>query len=290
MVGEIEVAREDASGRLEFSWANFRLPPFPQAAMRALQMVNDDDASMHQFSNLIASDPALSCEVLIIANSALLAQRHRVTSILQAVLLLGTRSLKGVCLTVAVRAYLGKQMRYPTLRAIWRHSLACALIAEQLADKSRIDKGAAYTGGVVHELGQFALAVLCPQQYAALLNSHCGPATSMLERERMLFGFDHLEAGRHLIEEWNLPVEFDAMLVLRDCARDAVDSWELHDVVHMGCRLADTAGFPAFPGCEVTPYAELMDEIPVRVRSLFHADVKRLAFDVGNKIHAIEAR
>jgi HD-like signal output (HDOD) protein len=289
MTSDVQIEQGEKSAAAGFSWAHFRFPPFPQSALRVLELVNDDNVSMHRFGDLIASDPALSCEVLIIANSALLAQRHRVTSILQAIVLLGTRTLKGVCLTVAVRAYLGKSMSYPSLRAIWRHSLACALIAEQLADPSVIDKGTAYTGGVLHEIGRFALAVLRPQEYAKLLETHCGSVGSILEGERMLFGFDHREAGQHLVTEWKLPAEFEAMLGPRDSAKRKGDRLQIQDLLHTSCQLADAAGFAAFPGCEVTPYAELLEAIPVRARSLFPADVKRLAFDIGSKISAIEA-
>ena len=180
MAVEMQAEQQAAGMAGDFQWANFRLPPFPETALRAMKLVNDNDASTQHFSELIAADPALSCEVLIIANSALLAQRHRVTSILQAILLLGTRTLKGVCLTVAVRAYLGTSMDSPMLRAIWRHSLACALIAEQLAGTSGMDQGVAYTGGVIHELGQFAMAVLRPKAYAALLETHASSAARIL--------------------------------------------------------------------------------------------------------------
>jgi HD-like signal output (HDOD) protein len=277
-----------SSAAAEIPWAHLRLPPFPEFALRALKLVNDEDASMRHLSDLICVDAALSCEVLIIANSALLAQRHRVSSILQASVLLGTNTLKGVCLTVAVRAYLGKSLSYPALRAVWRHSLASALIAEQLAGAASLDNGAAYTGGVVHEIGRFALAALRPKEYSALLEKHCGSAVSILESERNLFGFDSCQAGEHLIEEWNLPAQFLAMLHPATGIRHNGDRWQVPDLVHMSCRLADAAGFTIFPGCEVVPYTELLESIPVRERSLLNTDVTRLAFDIGSRIKAIE--
>jgi HD-like signal output (HDOD) protein len=283
-----DVQTKDEAAVAAIPWANFRFPPFPESALRALKLVNDDSASMRQLSDVISSDPALAVEVLIIANSALLAQRHRVTSILQATVLLGVRTLKGVCLTVAVRAYLGRSMSFPSLRAIWKHSLACALIAEQLADTASIDNGTAYTAGVLHEIGRFALAVLRPKEYAALLEDHVGPAGSLLDSERDLFGFDHHEAGQHLIAEWNLPPEFESILSLHDHQRPLSDFWSMQDLIHMCCRLADTAGFQVSPGCEATPYADLLEIIPARKRSLFPADVTRLAFDINRTISAIE--
>jgi hypothetical protein len=53
--------------------------------------------------------------------------------------------------------------------------------------------------------------------------------------------------------------------------------------------MADAAGFPAFAGCEVTPYPELLDELPVRERSLFHATLEPLAFEIAKKINAVES-
>jgi HD-like signal output (HDOD) protein len=281
--------RSKTSTAAGLPWAHLRLPPFPQTALRALELVNDENASMRHLSDLISADPALSCEVLIIANSALLAQRHRVTSIVQASVLLGTNTLKGVCLTVAVRAYLNGALKYPSLRGVWRHSLASALIAEQLAGAGALDKGTAYTGGVIHEIGRFGLAVLRPKEYSALLEKHRGPAASILEGERDLFGFDSCEAGEYLITEWNLPAQFLSMLHAPDCHRHAGDSWQMNDVVRTSCCLADAAGFTLFPGCEAVPYTELLESIPVRERSLLNTDVTRLAFDIASRIKAIES-
>jgi HD-like signal output (HDOD) protein len=286
---QIAVARDRVDPAAGIPWAHFRFPPLPQIALKVLELVNDENASMRRFSDLISSDPAFSCEVLIVANSALLAQRHRVTSILQAIALLGTRTLKGLCLTVGVRAFLGKTMAYPSLRALWRHSLASALIAEQLAHPPAMDKGTAYTAGVVHEIGRFALAVLRPKEYAALLDQHRGSAISILASERALFGFDSRQAGQHLIADWRLPPEFETLLGPSDHVRHPNDPWGMEDLLHLSCLLADVAGFAAFPGCEVLPYADLMDATPLRERILFHADVERLTSDIASRINAIES-
>jgi HD-like signal output (HDOD) protein len=279
---------QQSHGAAAFPWAAFRFPPFPESAVRALNLVNDENTSMRHLSDLISSDPALSCEVLIIANSALLAQRHPVTSVLQATVLLGTRTLKGVCLTIAVRAYLGPSMSYPALRAIWRHSLATALIADQLTGSTCLEQGTAYTAGIIHDIGRFALAALRPRQYAELLEQHSGCADSALEQERTLFGFDHCEAGLQLMQQWGLPAEFEPVLHAPFGVKTPLDEWQLPDLIGVSCRLADTAGFAVCPGDDVTPYEELMAAIPVRLRSLFHADVKRLTFDIRTRMACIE--
>src|ERR1019366_5749185 len=113
---------------------------FPKVAVKVLQLVNNENVQLHELSDLISSDPAFASEVLTIANSLLYAPRFPVTSIMHAIAIMGANQLKGMCLTVWVRAYLGKSLNLPAMRDLWRHNLACALIAEQLASAGFMDK------------------------------------------------------------------------------------------------------------------------------------------------------
>ena len=53
--------------------------------------------------------------------------------------------------------------------------------------------------------------------------------------------------------------------------------------------MADTAGFPAFPGCEATPYEELLEEVPARERRTFHTELESLVEEIGKKVIAVES-
>jgi HD-like signal output (HDOD) protein len=270
-------------------WAHLRLPPFPQVALRVLQLANNENVQLHQLSDLISSDPAFASEVLTIANSMLYAPRFPASSILQAIAVLGANNLQGLCLTVGVRAYLGKTLSQPSMRAIWRHNLASALIAEQLASAGFTDKDIAFTSGVMHDIGRLALAVIRPKEYGLLLGSHSGSPGSILKAERDLFGWDHCEVGRQLIADWKLPSAFGAMVSDHHAPRQKDGSWGMTELINVSCRMADTAGFTAFPGCEVTPFPDLLDELPARERRVFHATIETLAFEVANKIGAVES-
>ena len=155
-------------------WAHLRLPPFPQVAVKVLQLARDENVQLHQLCDLISSDPAFASEVLSVANSLLYAPRYPSTSILQAVAVLGANTLQGMCVTVGVRAYLGKTMSYPAMRNLWRHNLACAIVAQRLAAVGFIDKDTAFTAGILHDVGRMGLAVIQPAAYAALLEKHQG--------------------------------------------------------------------------------------------------------------------
>jgi len=269
-------------------WAHLRLPPFPQVAVRVLQLVNNENVQLHQLSDLVSSDPAFSSEVLTIANSVLYSPRFPSSSILQAIAVLGANHLQGLCLTVAARAYLGKSLNQPSMRAIWRHNVASALIAEQIAAAGLLDKDIAFTNGMMHDIGRLALAVVRPKEYAQLLASHSGSPASILEGERELFGWDHCEAGRQLIADWRLPREFGSIVGDHHSLRPGGEIREMAELTRLSCRMADAAGFPAFPGCLVTPYQDLLEELPAHERRIFASGLEPLARDIEQKIDVME--
>ncbi len=270
-------------------WAHLRLPPFPQVATRLLGLVSQENVQLHQLCDLISSDAAFAGEVLTVANSLLYAPRYPASSILQAVVVLGANALQGMCMTVGVRAYLGRSMHYPAMRGLWSHNIACALVARRLAAAGSLDKDAAYTAGILHDIGRFALSVIQPQDYAKLLESHCGSPQSMLAREQELFGWDHCETGQRLIASWKLPAAFDAVVCEHHDPPEAEAEWGMAELIKLSCRIADAAGFPAFPGCETTPYGELLELLPTRERLAFHPDLDTLIAEIAATIHDIES-
>ncbi|MGD1107165.1 MAG: HDOD domain-containing protein [Terracidiphilus sp.] len=270
-------------------WAYLRLPPFPQVAVRVLQLANNENVQLHQLCDLISTDPAFASEVLTVSNSLLYAPRYPSTTILQAVAVLGANTLQGMCMTVGVRAYLGKAMSYPAMRDLWRHNLACAIIAGRIAEAGSLDKEIAYTAGILHDVGRMALAAIQPKAYAALLEKHRGAPASMLEAERELFGWDHCEVGRQLIGDWKLPENFEAVVADHHSERRTDGAWDLGEVVKVSCAMASVLGFAAFPGCVTANYTELLDELPARERTLFYSDAETLRSDVAKSIHSIES-
>lgn len=270
-------------------WAHLRLPPFPEVAIRVLQLTNNENVQLHQLSELVCSDAAFASEVLTIANSLVYAPRFPATTILQAIAVLGANHLQGMCLTVGVRTYLGKTLDHPLIRNVFRHNLACAIIAQELAAAGFMDQDTAYTAGVLHDVGRLALAVIRPHQYAVLLGRHQGTGESILPVETELFGCNHCDAGRFLVADWKLPADFEPVVGEHHLARRRDGAWSMAELVKIGCRMADAAGFSAFPGCTTTPFAELRNELPPREKAAFDPDFEALSLDIGRKISALES-
>jgi putative nucleotidyltransferase with HDIG domain len=254
-----------------------------------MQMAANENVEFRRLSELVASDQVFATEILSLANSFIYAPRYPIKTILQAIEVLGIQNLQGLCLTVGVRSYLGKYLRHPTMRTLWRHNVATAMIAEQIASAGSMERDVAYTSGVLHDIGRLALAVVRPNEYIDLLGRHVGNSASILEREQALFGLDHCQVGARLVDEWNLPKDFVPIMADHHMPPKQDGRWGMTELLNLSCRMADAVGYGAFPACQATPFAELLEELPPRERNLFHADVETLAFEVSKKIGAVEA-
>jgi HD-like signal output (HDOD) protein len=268
-------------------WALIDLPPFPAVAMRILKLVARDDIGIKELTREIQSDVALSAEVLTLANSAFFGFRTEIKNILQATALLGAERVKAIALTIAMKAYLTESFQIPALLACWRHSLACALVAEDLAKASLVEKDFAYTAGLLHDVGRLALGMIKPLEYANLLCSAEEKPFNVLERERELFGMDHCMAGRWLTQAWKLPKVFtDVTAHHHDNPQSG--KFDMVALIHRSCQMADALGFEAVRPVRPVTFPDILQSLPARERSRFQPEPEQLALSVATKITAME--
>jgi len=262
------------------------LPPFPIVAIKALQLVSNEKAPMRELSELISTDAALSSEILRIANSALYGLRMEVESALTAMVLLGLDRIKSVVVTSALRHYIGRSLDAPWMRTCWRHSLATALLAKDLAKGSTTSEDVAYTAGILHDLGRLALAMAFPTRYSEFVMNPEPTSLATLEAERELFGIDHCQAGEMLMSRWNIPRNLVAVAAQHHDLPRGNDPSVL-TLVRYGCRLADALGFEVVRGGRRTSYEDLVAEFPGPAK--LPEDPQDLAFRIASKINSIES-
>ena len=274
-----------AAERIPLPWDPDILPPFPAIALQALNLMAGTDTSLLRLCNLIRPDPAFSTAVLRIANSPLVAFSKEVTSILQASMLLGFRRLKSVVITVGLKAYLQNSFS-PLLESCWRHSVACAMIAERTATWSSLDKDFAYTAGILHDLGRVALATVMPQAYAGVVELGVEQPQDVLQIEQELCGIDHCQAGSALVSAWKLPEAF--IQTVSSHHDPATRTTGAASTVRPSCMLADALGFTVVPCRSPRSYPEILAEFSELARSHFPADARELASEIANEIKVIE--
>ncbi|MGH9450927.1 MAG: HDOD domain-containing protein [Terriglobia bacterium] len=262
------------------------LPPFPAVAMRVVNLLSKEDLGLKELTQQIQADPVLSSEILIMANSVLFGFRTEIRSILQATTLLGAQRVKGIALTIAMKTYLTESFHIPVVVACWRHNLACALVAEELAKVSLIEKDFAYVAGLLHDIGRLALGMAEPREYAELLTSEAKNPVNILDRERELFGMDHCEAGRRLTQSWKLPQAFCDVAEQHHAPKGS--KFDIVALVNRSCQIADTIGFAAVTSTTPRRFEDILLSLPERERKRFNPDPEQFAMQIAVKIHALE--
>jgi HD-like signal output (HDOD) protein len=264
------------------------LPPFPAVALRAMRMASTSDERLRDLHDLICTDPVFSAEILKFANSPLYGISSEIKNTLQATILLGYERVRGLVLTIGMRAYLRPAQELPALRACWLHSLACAMVAEEFAAVCEIDKDLAYTAGVVHDIGRLALIATHPRQYPEVLNGAGHRPVELMQRERELFGMDHCQAGHSLIAAWNLPVDF-LDVTSKHHQRRSDGTFDLLAVIASSCEMADALGFGLVPPASSRSCDEILGEVPEHERLYLPTRSAELAARIAAKINCIES-
>ena len=282
----LTIGKPKTAGPLEERWALDTLPPFPAIALKALNLMAGTDTALPELCNLIRSDPAFSTAILRLANSPLVGFSREITSVMQASILLGFRRLKSVAVTVALKSYMAGSYT-PVLKNCWRHSVACAAIAERSAKWNLFDKDFAFTAGILHDIGRIAVAVAMPKSYARVLKRGADQPQDLLQSERELCGIDHCQAGRSLVAVWNLP---EAFLEITSCHhRPETQARGAASLVPPSCGLADALGFTVVQYRSWRSYAEILAQFPGPARSRFPSDGRALAAEIANEINVIES-
>ncbi len=183
------------------------MPSIPQIIVRVREISEDPRSSVADLANIILSDHALTSRILKIANSAFYAEyANRVSTITQAITLMGFRTVQNVVISLAMFDAMDTFSRHKfDFRQFWTHSLATGVIGKMIAAAARYKvPEEAFIAGFMHNIGVAILAVVFPEEEALVLKK-IERGEEQITAEKSIFGIDHGEVGGWLARKWNLP-------------------------------------------------------------------------------------
>jgi putative nucleotidyltransferase with HDIG domain len=259
-----------------------RLPKFRPVALKLLKLLAIEDVDFRAVGNVLSSDPAFSAEVLALANSPLYGAACATTSLTRAIIVLGLERTRSLTLTIAMQAFVANAQVTPELQNCWRHSMACALIAENFARNFGLNADHGYTAGLMHDLGRLGLLKSYGAKYADLLNGCYDDIGQVLDAERRLFQVDHCQAGLWLTRSWGFPEELQRITGSHHAvSEDASGSVRLAGTA---CVLADALGFPAVH----YSMAEGVEEVTKSIPGLGAFDLEKLREQIAQKLQSVD--
>lgn len=179
------------------------LPPLPQVVSELLIALQRDNARSDYFAGKLATDMALTAKVLKVANSPFYGVSGRVSSVSDAINVLGLRMLGAMVTTASVAAGF-KRHTVPgfDFDGFWRHAIGTALCAQSIAQAMDRNDASAYVCGLLHDIGRLALVTYFPtqmEQALAWAHEHDCPTE---QAEQQVFNTTHAEVGAMIAEQW----------------------------------------------------------------------------------------
>jgi putative nucleotidyltransferase with HDIG domain len=273
----------DFFARPQAPWALRLVPPFPTVAQRILALVNKEDVNVNEVGDVIKVDPSFAAELLRFANSALFGVRREVTSVPQAVILLGLERVKTMALFVSMNKMVRASVRIDALRRVWVHSLVTAMLSEAAARMVRVPRDGAYTAGLLHNLGTLGLMSAYPDSYSRMLEVSNDYGFDLLRTERDLFEIDHCAAGAYLAQDWDFPDELAAIIATHHDEPVRGEA-SMDNVVRVAWRMADAMEYAAFSPAKEWQYGELVSMLPNAGGSWLCGPVEQVREEVDSRL------
>ena len=182
------------------------LPALPSIVLDLIGSFERDDVDVSTLAEKMSRDQALAAKTLRLANSSFYGLPSKVRTVKQAIVVLGFDSARALAVASSIIDTFGAS-RCPQVdvSSFWRHSIAAALCAKNLARHARLDQDYAFIAGLLHDIGRLVLASSFPEQYAQVLARCDSLEITVGEAELEVLGVDHQRAGQMLAEAWMFP-------------------------------------------------------------------------------------
>lgn len=190
--------------------------PTPSAVLlRIGSVVQDPNATASDIADIIRLDPAISSKILRLANSAYLGISSTITSLQNAVVLLGNKRIHSLVLASELLNTLKiKSCPSFSLERFWIHSVTTAIIAESIARQLRkyeiVDESDMFIDGLLHDIGKLVSVQLIPDQIEKAFEKSQQTKTPYWKNEDPQLV--HTMTGEELAEHWSFPLILRAVI------------------------------------------------------------------------------
>jgi HD-like signal output (HDOD) protein len=188
----------------DFSLEN--IPPRPSLLMALQREIRKDNPDTRRYADLIRRDVAMTGTLLQIANSAYFSVGRRISTIEDAIVLLGLNQCNAIMSGLILRKSLnpGNQM----MARFWEGSEKRAIGVSMLAKRTRnVSQDVAYTFGLFCDAGIPLLRAACPSYLETLVQANLKASGEFLRVENERHGTNHAIVGALLAERWSLGTE-----------------------------------------------------------------------------------
>ena len=222
-------------------------PSLPRTGAKLLSMIDKPETTITEIEKILRYDPGLTINFLKLANSPFFGIPSKISSVKQAIALLGFNQLKEILLTSCTSTIMDKEVLGWDLRPLnlWQHSILVSNVAVALAKYKKLsDPNDIFTSALLHDIGKLALGKFV-QEHLSLIKETISKGVPAIVAENMILETDHAEIGAQILNQWSFPPDV-VQAVRHHHNPDILHNKNIHiDLLHLAnlfCRMNGVRG------------------------------------------------
>ncbi len=186
-----------------------KLYTLPKLYQQLEQKIYSSTASIDEFAKILRTDGALSAKLLKLANSALYGFRSEISTLNQALTLIGLKEVQSLILMDSISRHINQNNCCSSveMESFWLRSIHFGLIAKRLAKKLKHPEADhLFISGLMSRLGQLVCCYSHSKKVLDVLHEHINsPNVKEYCIEKKYFNFTYNEISATLLEHWQIP-------------------------------------------------------------------------------------
>jgi len=215
------------------------LPSLPEVYTEVISELQSSDPSVQKVGEIISTDLAMTAKILQVVNSAFFGLVRKINHPKEAVMLLGTETIKALVLSVKIFSQFNqKKFAWFNFDELFNHSMSVSMFAQTISRQEHLDPALvnnSLMAGMFHDLGKLILVTNFQEPYQKILTEAGKTRQNLWDLEIERFGTSHAEIGAYLMGLWGLeyPV-IEAIAFHHRPGKSLSNSTGLLTAVHFG--------------------------------------------------------
>lgn len=230
--------------------AGVKIPPCPDVLVEVMNLLKQPDVGTDQIAQFMQRDAGMAAALLKLTNSPLYAKNGRISSVSQAITILGMKAVHNLLFHVSLRQTMAGNP--PNFEKFWERSALIAATSARVARKINIfshtivSQDDAYITGLFNDCGIPILISTFPNYRKVMIaKSNVGQDVYKVENE--YFTTDHAVVGGMMTASWFLPdhvskaIRYQHDKTIYMSPGDRIDRVviELAGIIHMAEMIVD---------------------------------------------------
>ena len=182
-------------------------PSLPVTVSKVMEVTSNPESSANDLMKAVLPDQGMCVAILKTANSALYGRPKKISSVENAIMVLGFEEVQSIVLgNAALKTFQPLLKNWMNeLDDFWDHSFTCGLAARLIGEHLGLSPGHLFIAGLLHDIGKLAMLIILGEDYDTAHFFYGLSNPSKLEEEEKAFFTSHDVVGSELLKSWLLP-------------------------------------------------------------------------------------